>query len=83
MPLPRVYCCKQLLENVQGKSASLHAKCLVVDNQQVFVSSANFTEAAQQRNVEIGLLLQSAVLGQRIRRFFDTLVDTGYLARIL
>jgi phosphatidylserine/phosphatidylglycerophosphate/cardiolipin synthase-like enzyme len=83
MPLPNVYCCKQFLENLYGKSASLHAKCIVVDNQHVFVSSANFTEAAQQRNVEIGLLLQSEVVGQHISRFFETLADTGYFARIL
>ena len=81
--LPQVHCCKQFLENVNGKSASLHAKCIVVDNQQVFVSSANFTEAAQHRNIEIGLLIQSAVLGHRIRRFFDALVDTGYFVRVL
>lgn len=83
MPLPQVYCCKQFLEDVNGRSASLHAKCTVVDSQRVFVSSANFTEAAQQRNVEVGLLLQSRTVGERIRRFFDTLVDTGYFGRVL
>lgn len=83
MPLPQVYCCKQLLEDVNGRSASLHAKCTVVDGQRVFVSSANFTEAAQQRNVEIGLLLQSRIVSERVRRFFDTLVDTGYFGRII
>ena len=35
----------------------MHAKCVVADSRHVFVSSANFTEAAQERNVEIGLLL--------------------------
>ena len=83
MPLPQIYCCKQFLEDVNRRSASLHAKCAVVDSQRVFVSSANFTEAAQQRNVEVGLLLQSRTVGERIRRFFDTLVDTGNFGRIL
>jgi len=32
------------------KRISLHAKCIVVDNRAVFVSSANFTERGQQRN---------------------------------
>jgi phosphatidylserine/phosphatidylglycerophosphate/cardiolipin synthase-like enzyme len=34
-----------------GKPGSLHAKCIAVDNEQVFVSSANFTEAGQDRNI--------------------------------
>jgi phosphatidylserine/phosphatidylglycerophosphate/cardiolipin synthase-like enzyme len=83
MPLPQVYCCKRFLGDVNGKFASLHAKCTVVDNQRVFVSSANFTEAAQQRNVEVGLLLQSRVVCQRILRFFDALTDAAYFVRIL
>jgi phosphatidylserine/phosphatidylglycerophosphate/cardiolipin synthase-like enzyme len=34
--------------------ASVHAKCVVVDGRRVFVSSATFTEAAQERDVEVG-----------------------------
>ena len=38
----------------------MHAKCVVADDRSVFVSSANFTEAAQElENVEIGLLIES------------------------
>ena len=80
MPLPNVYCCgEQIAQN--GKPGSLHAKCIVVDAEHVFVSSANFTEAAQQRNIEIGLLVTSSVLAERIQRFFGSLVDSGYFVR--
>lgn len=81
MPLPNVYCCEQLFEGQNGKPGSLHAKCVVVDVERVFVSSANFTEAAQQRNIEIGLLITSSVLAERIERFFGSLVDNGYFTR--
>jgi hypothetical protein len=30
----------------------LHAKCVVVDDEQAFISSANFTEAAHERNID-------------------------------
>ena len=83
MPLPQVYCCEQLLKNVTGKARSLHAKCVVIDNQQVFVSSANFTEAGQERNIEVGLLVKSRTVGERLRRFFDALLNTGYFVRII
>ena len=34
------------------KRASLHAKVVVADERIAFISSANFTEAAQVRNME-------------------------------
>jgi hypothetical protein len=83
MPLPNVYCCEQLIEGQDGKPGSLHAKCIVVDDDRVFVSSANFTEAAQQRNIEVGLLLQSRVVAERLCRFFDALIENHYFARFI
>jgi phosphatidylserine/phosphatidylglycerophosphate/cardiolipin synthase-like enzyme len=47
---------------------------IVVDQQQVFVSSANFTEAPQERNLEIGLRIDSASLAEKLTRHFDTLL---------
>jgi len=82
-PMPCVYCCEQLLEAQAGKPGSLHAKCIVVDDKNVFVSSANFTEAAQNRNIEVGLLVRSVVLSERLSRFFEALVDTHYFIRAI
>jgi phosphatidylserine/phosphatidylglycerophosphate/cardiolipin synthase-like enzyme len=62
MPFPIVYCCEQLIE----KAGSLHAKCIAIDDETVFVSSANFTEAGQQRNIEVGLLFQSRTINERL-----------------
>jgi PLD-like domain len=82
MPFPNLYCCEQLM-TPNGKPGSLHAKCIVVDGDHVFVSSANFTEAAQQRNIEVGLLVQSHVVGERVCRFFETLLDHHYFLRAI
>ena len=51
-PLPEVYYDVHSVELDQGKRGALHAKCIVVDEHRVFVSSANLTEAAQKRNIE-------------------------------
>jgi phosphatidylserine/phosphatidylglycerophosphate/cardiolipin synthase-like enzyme len=80
MPLPSVYCCEQLMTQ-NRKQGSLHAKCIVVDRKCVFVSSANFTEAAQERNIEVGVLIQSRVLAERVCRFFDALLDDQFFFR--
>jgi phosphatidylserine/phosphatidylglycerophosphate/cardiolipin synthase-like enzyme len=78
-PLPHVYYYPQSLELSPDKRTSLHAKCVIVDSRTVFVSSANFTEAAHERNIEIGLLLRSKLLAERIVRHFDVLVSEGFL----
>ena len=64
------------LDTAPAQRAALHAKlkCVVVDRQRVFVSSANFTEAAQERNIEVGLLIQSGWLAERIAGHFEAMV---------
>lgn len=57
-PFPELYA----FTPEQGVFASLHAKCVVVDERWVFVTSANFTDRGQSRNVEVGVLLDDARL---------------------
>lgn len=63
--LPEVFFDSRALATDTKKRAWLHAKCVVVDRKMLFVSSANFTEAAQERNLEVGLLIRNAVLADR------------------
>ncbi len=46
--LPMVYYDPRALVVDRAERAALHAKCAVVDDQEVFVSSTNFTEYAQE-----------------------------------
>ena len=61
---------------------SLHAKCVVVDDRWAFVTSANFTEAAQERNIEAGVLVESPSFATALRSQFDGLVAAGKLVRV-
>ena len=79
-PLPEVFFDPRSLEIDPKKRACLHAKCVVVDGRDVFVSSANFTEAAQQRNLEIGILIHSSSEADRITRYFDALLAKRLLS---
>jgi len=76
-PLPKVFYDPRSLALDTAKRACMHAKCIVIDGKTVFVSSANLTEAAQERNVEIGLLISSANLADRLERHFDSLIAAG------
>jgi hypothetical protein len=61
-PVPALYCDRRALRPGQGgEYCSLHAKCLAVDGQRAFVSSANFTTRGQERNIETGVLLYDPV----------------------
>lgn len=57
----------------------LHAKALVADEERVFVTSANFTAAAQDDNVELGLLVRSRTLALGVVRHLQGLIDHGLL----
>lgn len=61
-PLPEVF----VFRAPTGVFASLHAKCVVVDHRWCFVTSANFTNRGQSRNLEVGVLLDDPELAQRL-----------------
>jgi len=62
--------------------ASLHAKCVVVDEERAFITSANFTEAAQERNIEAGVMLSIPVIARSLCSQFENLVTAGLLKRL-
>ena len=62
--------------------SALHAKCVVIDGQEALVTSANFTAAAQERNIELGLLVHSPDVAYRVERHFEALIKGGHLERL-
>jgi phosphatidylserine/phosphatidylglycerophosphate/cardiolipin synthase-like enzyme len=76
--MPRVFYDPRALE-LGPKRACMHAKCVVIDETAAFLTSANFTEAAQERNVEVGLLSHNARVATALVRDFDAMVGTGQL----
>jgi phosphatidylserine/phosphatidylglycerophosphate/cardiolipin synthase-like enzyme len=56
---------------------SLHAKCIVVDERLTFVTSANFTERGQERNIELGVLIEDAGFAREVAAQWWGLVREG------
>lgn len=75
---PRVYYDPRALE-LEGPTGVLHAKALVVDDEAIFVTSANLTEAALERNIEVGLLVRDRALAASLSSHFRGLIDQGLL----
>jgi phosphatidylserine/phosphatidylglycerophosphate/cardiolipin synthase-like enzyme len=66
----------------EGPRASLHAKCVVVDGARAFIGSANLTEAAQLRNIEIGLVVADPIIGNAVERHIAGLISDGHLQAV-
>ena len=75
---PNIYFDPRALEP-KGPKGVLHAKALVVDDESVFVTSANLTEAALDRNIEIGLLVRDRALAASLACHFQGLIDQKLL----
>jgi PLD-like domain len=80
--LPELYHDPRSLALDAEKRSSLHAKCVVVDRESAFISSANFTEAAQIRNIEAGVLIRSPLFSSQLSDHFERLVERGLLVRL-
>ena len=80
--LPPVYYDPRSLRATGATTSSMHAKCLVIDGREALVTSANFTEAAQVRNIELGLLVNSQQVARKIEEHFMSLVTNGSLSRL-
>jgi phosphatidylserine/phosphatidylglycerophosphate/cardiolipin synthase-like enzyme len=79
---PEVYYDPRGLSTDGAVRASWHAKFVVVDEEIAFVTSANFTEWAQQRNVEAGVLLRNRLFAEQLSRQVDGLIDSNHLIRL-
>ena len=77
--LPEVSYDPRSLDPDPSRRASLHAKCVVVDSERSFVSSANFTEAAQLRNIEVGVVIRSRPFAGQLSQHFQALAAEGLL----
>lgn len=75
---PRVFFDPRSLE-LDGPAGVLHAKAVVADDEAVFVTSANLTEAALDRNFEIGLLVRDRALAASVSTHFRALIDRELL----
>lgn len=49
----------------------LHAKCIVVDGRRFFIGSQNLREVSLDQRREVGIIIEDAVIAQKIERVFD------------
>lgn len=63
----------------EASGGILHAKAVLADDEAAFVTSANLTEAAFDRNIEIGVLSRDHALAASLAMHFQALIDQSLL----
>ena len=67
------------LRDAAGCAGLMHAKAAVADSRTAFLTSANLTEAALERNIEVGVLIHGGTLPASLDRLIDSLLESGEL----
>ena len=70
-------------KNSKGLPAKVHAKCLVIDDAEALISSANLTDDAMLRNIEAGVRVASGGLPKKLAHNIRRLATTGMLRKFL
>lgn len=71
-----------LADAADGSYQVLHSKFVVVDSNWAFVGSANFSNAASSKNVELGLQVHSETLARKILRDVQAFQTQGLLVSV-
>jgi phosphatidylserine/phosphatidylglycerophosphate/cardiolipin synthase-like enzyme len=74
--LPRIYYDGRS-DDASADPSSMHAKCVVIDESLTFITSANFTDAAHHRNVEVGILVRDEPFATRVAGQWRSLSNAG------
>lgn len=61
---------------------SVHAKCAVADGRIAFLTSANLSKAAMERNMELGVFVRGGHLPEELHRHLEALVKTELVKRV-
>ena len=61
---------------------AVHSKCAVADGELAFITSANLSAAAMERNMELGVLISGGSLPDNLYRHLDVLVTTGIIETV-
>lgn len=66
----------------EGVFSSLHAKCVIADHRRVLVTSANFTDRGQTRNIEVGILIEDGGLACALEQQLLTAQREGFFRSV-
>lgn len=82
IPSSNIYKWKANPNNKEKLDGSMHAKCAVADGNLAFITSANLTMAAMEKNMELGILIRGGNLPEILHLHLESLVVTDLIEKI-
>ncbi|MGB3411189.1 MAG: DISARM system phospholipase D-like protein DrmC [Microthrixaceae bacterium] len=70
------------IDRREPPDAKLHAKAVIIDSCDVLLTSANMTNAAYDKNIELGVLCRGGGVARQVQAHFDGLIKQGVLALV-
>lgn len=67
------------IDRREPPEAKLHAKAVIIDSRDVLLTSANMTNAAYDKNIELGVLCRGGGVARQVQAHFDALIARGVL----
>lgn len=68
-------------ESTQDGFARVHAKCVVADKQKAFITSANLTSAALDKNIEMGVNIEGGAIPEDIISQLTSMITSEEIVR--
>ena len=68
--------------SIEQPLGAIHAKCAVADGELAFITSANLTNAAMERNIELGVLVRGGKLPADLEKHLKSLIAAGIFQKI-
>lgn len=81
IPSSNIYRWKANPNNTEKLDGSMHAKCAVADGNLAFITSANLTMAAMEKNMELGILIRGGNFPEILHLHLESLVVTDLIEK--
>lgn len=79
---PEIYYDPRANNSDNSEKAVLHAKCIIKDSSELYIGSANFSEAAHSRNIEAGVLIRNEGLAKNLEKHFLSLIEANLVKEL-
>jgi phosphatidylserine/phosphatidylglycerophosphate/cardiolipin synthase-like enzyme len=68
--------------STEHPNGAIHAKCAIADSELAFITSANLTTSAMERNVELGVLIKGGKIPGELNKHLNSLIWKQEFERI-
>lgn len=68
--------------STEHSAGAIHAKCAIADSELAFITSANLTTAAMERNIELGALIRGGRIPGELNKHLFSLINAGIFEKI-